>query len=333
MNKKTILIIGIIIVFIIAVVYKIFDYSKVLQVNNFNPFNRVATGYATEEIVSNLASPSSLTFTSKDRFLVAERSGNIRIIENKELKNYPLASFPEAATTEAGIMDIAVAPSYEQTKHVFICLAYKASNKIKGQVIRFEDRITEMGEREVIIDGLELNQEKADCKLLINDDKIFVANSDKIMRYNLDGSIPKDNPSKSPIWSSNHQDIKGLALDSANSLVWSLEKNKISVVEKDKDYKEEKPSIALDPTLNPLALSYYNSDALPFFKNNLFISFSDNSGLYKESLDNEAKAENSIEKLADINYAKIIKIAVSPEGLIYLISDEDNKIYRLVQKF
>jgi|GEM_PF-4896279 len=332
MTKRKIIIISIIV--ILAIAYKTFDYFKVLQGNNFNPFNRVATGYTTEEIVSNLASPSSLTFSSKDRLLVAERSGNIRIIENKELKNYPLASFPEAATTEAGIMDIAIAPSYEQTKHVFICLAYKASDKIKGQVIRFEDRITEMGEREVIIDGLELSQEKADCKLLINDDKIFVANSDKIMRYNLDGSIPKDNPfPRSPIWSSDHQNIKGLALDSANSIIWSLEKNKISVVEKDKDYKEEKPSIGLDPTLNPLALSYYNSDALPFFKNNLFISFSDNGGLYKESLDNEAKAKNNIEKLTDINYAKIIKIAVSPDGLIYLISSEDNKIYRLVQKF
>ncbi len=383
MSKKIKIItasIGLAVIFIIywAIQYfAVFSENEIIVQQEVSP----ASGYTIEEFASNLFVPWSIVFTSADRILLSERDGDVRVIEKGVLQKEPLASFDVSTRSEEGLMGMAIASNYDETKDVYACLAYQNDKGgLVDKVIRFNG---ESGvELSTVIDKLPAAQYHAGCRLLIQDTYLYISVGDatdknlaqnnsslggKILRLNLDGSIPSDNPfPNSPIWSLGHRNPQGLTWDSDHQVLWSSEHgpsvfdgpaggDEINVIEKGKNYGWpiishdktktglENPIIQFTPALAPGSLLYYSGDALPFFKGNLFFGGLVGKGLYRVILKDDIRQKPQVEKVSEVNFGRIRDVVQGPDGFIYFTtsnrdsrgkpSTNDDKMYRIVPKY
>jgi glucose/arabinose dehydrogenase len=185
--------------------------------------------YKVEEVVTGLQIPWSIVFTSKDRMLVTERPGRVRIVENGKLQSNPLRTFPEVLTTgEEGLMSLALDPDYQKNQHLYASLAYGRGDDLKVKVVRFTDNGNELVDDKIVIDNIPAAQYHAGCRIAFGPDgKLYITTGDatdkaiaqkldslggKILRINSDGSFPNDNPfSGSAVWSYGHRNPQGIA--------------------------------------------------------------------------------------------------------------------------
>jgi mono/diheme cytochrome c family protein len=165
----------------------------------------------------------------------------------------------------------------------------------------------------------------------------------KILRYNLDGSIPADNPFKgSAVWAWGLRNPQGLVYakgklycsdhgdaidDELNLLVkggnygWPVVEGAVNT-DKEKAFAKDSavvvPLQAWTPTIAPAGMTYYSSDKIPELKGRLLLTTLKGNSLRSLTLDPEG---NRI--IADVNYfekifGRLRSVCVSPAGDVYL---------------
>lgn len=208
---------------------------------NPTPDKPSSVAYEIKELVGGLNVPWSIAFTSKDRLLVAERNGSVRVVESDQLKPQPLISFAEVSSkAEEGLMGLTADPNYTQNKYIYACLAYDTTKGLQDKVVRFKDNGDSANEITTIIEGIPAAQYHAGCKLKFGPDgKLYITTGDatnkqiaqdlnslggKILRINPDGSIPADNPfNNSPVWSYGHRNPQGICWQPNTNQLFSVE--------------------------------------------------------------------------------------------------------------
>jgi len=179
-------------------------------------------GFKIEKIVSDLSLPVNLAFVphpKKERgapfFYVTELYGKIKVVTNdfkvfvfaEDLLNYQ-PDFKIPGTGESGVIGIVV----HKKGDVFASMLYKDGKVFKNKVVKFISKDGLKAEKaETILDNiLSINAAHQVQALTIHEGKLFVNVGDgminpevaqddddlrgKILRMNLDGSIPSDNP-------------------------------------------------------------------------------------------------------------------------------------------
>ncbi len=277
--------------------------------------------YKIESVAQELFVPWSIVFTSKNRMLVSERDGAIRIIKNGKLQKSPLATFPDVATSsEEGLMGLTKSPNYDNDKYLYACLAYNEGDKIIDKVIRFKDKGSSISTPEIILDDIPAARFHAGCRLKFGpDDKLYITTGDatdgkiaqdknslggKILRLNKDGSIPDDNPFGSPVWTLGHRNPQGLAWQPTTGALFSTEHgpsgfdgpgggDEINVIEKGKNYgwptvshDNNKPGLTppivqFTPAVAPGSAMFYDGNVFPQFQNQFFFGGLAGNGVYR----------------------------------------------------
>ena len=189
-----------------------------------------------KEITRGLNVPWSIAFTSKNRILVTERSGNIRIIENNKLKPEALIKIDDVISEdEEGLMGMALDPYYLENKFVYVCYAYNDRNLLRVKIVRIKDIGTKAIRDKELLSDIPAAKFHAGCRLAFGpDNKLYATTGDagnknlpqdinslggKILRLNTDGSVPLDNPIKdSYVYSYGHRNPQGLAWDKFGNL-------------------------------------------------------------------------------------------------------------------
>lgn len=268
--------------------------------------------YTLETVVENLYVPWSIVFTADNRFLVSERNGTIRIVENNILKAEPLVRYNVSSQSEEGLMGLALDPDYSTNHRVYTCLAYEGTNGLTDKVISFQDNGDSVSDEKILIDNIPSARNHAGCRLLFLSDKtLLITTGDatdrtiaqdlkstggKILRLNRDGSIPVDNPfPNSPVWTYGHRNSQGLAWDSDHNQLWATEHgpsifdgpaggDEVNIIEKGKNYgwpiihhRQTKeglisPEMEFTPAVAPAALLYYTGNLYPQFKGKLLMA-------------------------------------------------------------
>jgi aldose sugar dehydrogenase len=188
-----------------------------------------------EVIASGVATPWALAFPPDGRILVTERGGRIRVIRDGALQPAAWASLDVGALSEAGLLGIALAPDYAESRHVYVFATFVRSRTVRqpvrglvARVIRYTDRGTMGVDPTTILDDLPSHQLHAggalgfgpDGMLYISIGDTFepVAAQDPgswagaVLRFHPDGTIPADNPTPgSPVWASGLRNVQGLA--------------------------------------------------------------------------------------------------------------------------
>jgi len=181
-----------------------------------------------------------------------------------------------------------------------------------------------------------------------------------IMRLNLDGSVPADNPyvgdvsgrdasARDEIWSYGHRNPQGMAYDPQHQRLWSIEHgprggdeiNRVlpgrnygwPVISHGKEYwgpisigegtskaGMEQPYKVYIPSIAPGSLMLYHGDAFPGWQGSLFAGALKLRHLNRISLTNEGEVTGEQRLLEDLD-ERIRAVIQGPQGWIYFSTD------------
>lgn len=192
-------------------------------------------GAAIEVVAGNLDVPWSIQKLN-ETFYISERSGTIAVIqggkvarEQVEMKK-TLSSEPES-----GLLGFVLKPDFQQSQEAYAYYTYDEDGKAYNRVITLKRENSKWKENKTLLDEIPSGQFHHGGRMqlgpdgllyvttgdALNEDKAQDKNSlsGKILRMNLDGSIPKDNPSAhSYVYSYGHRNPQGLAWDQEGNL-------------------------------------------------------------------------------------------------------------------
>jgi glucose/arabinose dehydrogenase len=185
----------------------------------------------------------------------------------------------------------------------------------------------------------------------------------KIVRVNRDGSIPADNPfvrrsdARPEIWSLGHRNVQAAALHPETGQLWTVEHgamggDELNHPEKGKNYgwpvitygrdysgasigegseKEgmEQPVYYWDPVIAPSGMTFYTGDRYPGWTGSAIVGGMGVRALVRLTIANgRVTGEERY-----LGGQRIRDVQQGPDGLLYLVTDEDDgKLLRVVPR-
>ncbi|QYG30207.1 PQQ-dependent sugar dehydrogenase [Mammaliicoccus sciuri] len=179
-----------------------------------------------ETVAQGLDTPWSIA-RSNDVFYLSERPGKIiKIVGNKKTEQQVDLDKEVSTAAEAGLLGFVLAPDFKDSQEAYAYYTY-ADNGQFNRIVKLKLENDTWKEEEVLIDKIPSGQYHHGGRLKIGpDDKLYATTGDasdeqnaqdkdtlggKILRINLDGSKPKDNPmSNSYVFSYGHRNPQGI---------------------------------------------------------------------------------------------------------------------------
>ncbi len=340
-----------------------------------------ATSWQVEEVTRGLEVPWSIVFTSAERLLVSERPGRVREIVDGQLNPEALYTFSDVVTIEeTGLMGMVLDPNYGENETLYACYTSQDANGMFDRVVRLIDNGDSLTLDGVLLESIPAAKYHAGCRLGIGlDEKLYITSGDarvpssaqdldslagKILRVNLDGSIPADNPFPgSAVYSYGHRNPQGLAWQPGSGRLYAAEHgpsgsdgpgggDEINLILPGANYGwplvshdatlegTESPLIQFTPAVAPAAAMFYSGDVLPMFDGKFFFGALRGEGVVMVTI--PAENPKSIEDVQWIvsDVGRVREVTQSPDGLIYFTtSNQDgrgtyraggDRVYRIV---
>ncbi|WP_239733286.1 PQQ-dependent sugar dehydrogenase [Mammaliicoccus sp. J-M41] len=179
-----------------------------------------------ETVAQGLDTPWSIA-KSNDVFYLSERPGKIIKIDGNKKNEQQVDLDKEVSTaTEAGLLGFVLAPDFKDSQEAYAYYTYEDNGQF-NRIVKLKLENDTWKEEEVLIDKIPSGQYHHGGRLKIGpDDKLYATTGDasdeqnaqdkdtlggKILRINLDGSKPKDNPiSNSYVYSYGHRNLQGI---------------------------------------------------------------------------------------------------------------------------
>jgi glucose/arabinose dehydrogenase len=279
------------------------------------------------------------------------------------------------AQGEGGLLGMVLHPDFATTPQVFVAYNYMNGTTYQEKIVRYTYNGSTLTSPQLILDNIKASGIHNGCRLLITPDrKLFITTGDasdqtnpqnksalngKVLRLNLDGSIPADNPTAgSPVWSFGHRNPQGLVY--ANNMLYSSEHgpstdDEINIIEKGRNYgwptvtgfcntsseqsfctanNVREPLLAWTPTIAPSGLDYYDKDQIPQWKNSLLLAVLKDSRLLQLKLNTARTGIDSTFEFYINKYGRMRDVCISPEGKVYVCTDngDDDKIVEISGK-
>lgn len=324
-----------------------------------------------------------MTFISSTQLIVTERAGAVYLFDLVSFKKSHLKNVPAVLDNgQGGMLDVAASPDYASDGWIYFTYVKDvdgegattlARAKLNLSALKFTgwtdllvtkstsdtshhfgSRIAFDGNGHVFF-GIGDRGERPNAQDLSN-------HAGAILRLNLDGSVPADNPfvknkkGLPEIWSYGHRNPQGLVFDVTTNRLWEIEHgprggdeiNLISpglnygwpVISYGKEYwgpvavgeathrsGMEQPVKVYTPSIAPGSLLVYSGKAFPAWQGNLFAGALKLQHINRVALDKNGKAIAE-ERLLESLQERIRAIAQSPEGWIFFSTDS-GKIFRI----
>jgi glucose/arabinose dehydrogenase len=328
--------------------------------NKGNDENLTTVELKTEILTQSLIYPWELIYGPDNYIWFTERGGKISRLNPLNGVITLVHTITEVNSIgEGGLLGMALDPQFAINPYLYVVYDYGAGNNYRGKVVRFTFNNGQLLSPLVLLDDIPAASNHNGSRLLITaDQKLLITTGDanvasqaqntnslsgKILRLNLDGSIPADNPIPgNPVWSYGHRNPQGLVM--ANGQLYSSEHgpdndDEINHILKGKNYgwpnvegycntttekafcalnEVTEPMIAWTPTIAPSGLTYYNSDYIPQWKNSLLGVTLKGTQLLQLKLDENGNEITSTTEFYTNTFGRLRAICQSPEGKIYL---------------
>lgn len=260
-----------------------------------------------------------------------------------------------AREVQAGLMGLALHPDFDKTPIIYIAYNFYEDEDIFTRVDALHYGEEELVFEKTIIKKIPAFAISIGGRLLITDDeKLLItvgegsdsemaqdpnALQGKVLRYNLDGSIPPDNPDPgSAVWASGFRNPQGLAIGPAGiyaSEHGTFSNDELNLINKGGNYgwplvsgvctKEPNchddgyiyPLTSWSPTVAPSGLTYYGSDKYPFLKNSLLVACLKRQIIKVAPLLTDGKEVGASLELSVGALGRFRDVLVSPDGRIF----------------
>jgi len=266
-------------------------------------------------------------------------------------------------------------PAFTANPHVFVVYNYDKAGIYTEKVVRYSYNGTTLINPVIILDNIAAASVHNGSRLVISSDlKLFITTGDaanqpsaqnlgslsgKILRLNLDGSIPSDNPvAGSLIWSYGHRNPQGLVF--VNDKLYSSEHgpdkdDEINMIIKNRNFgwpsvngfcnesgeqnfcsanNVVEPLISWTPTIAVSGMDYYNSNTIPQWKNSIILTTLKDQTLYQLKLNSAGDKIEDTKKLITNTYGRLRDVCVAPDGKVYVATSNgsNDKIVVIMKK-
>ncbi len=315
-------------------------------------------------------------FISPNELLVTEKSGSIFYFNLKTNKKSKLNGPKVKVTGQGGLLDIKF-KVIDDISYVYITFSEKLKGSVTTSLARGEFKNNKIANLKTIFRAKVKGSggRHFGSRLAFNGDKLFITIGDrgerkyaqdlsyhngKLLRLNLDGSIPVDNPYVKnqkvldEIWSYGHRNSQGLDFDPVSKKLFSVEfgprgGDELNLISPKKNYgwpiitygKEyyglkigqkkktgmEQPVFYWVPSISPSGMGFYTGNKIKKWKNNLFIANLSSRHLRRLVLKNQKVV--SEEKLFTKLDERIRHVDTSPDGYLYFSTDS-GKLFKVL---
>jgi glucose/arabinose dehydrogenase len=324
-------------------------------------------------IVQGLNFPWEILWGPDNFIWMTERGGKISRVNPSTGAVTLMHTITEVVSNgEGGLLGMVLHPNFSTTPNVFVAYNYNNAGNYREKVVRFTYTGTSLTNPVTVIDNIAASSIHNGCRLLITPDlKLFITTGDaanqslpqntssingKILRVNLDGSIPSDNPvAGNPYWSYGHRNVQGLVF--ANNIMYSSEHgpandDEINIIEKGRNYgwpnvegfcntpselvfcsanNVKEPIKAWTPTAAVCGLDHYNNNLIPQWKNSLLMVALKNARLYQMKLDGNNTGISETNEYFTNTYGRMRDICISPAGRIYICTSNGGNSDRIIE--
>lgn len=330
------------------------------------------TAFNVETIAEGLVNPWSMAFLPDGSMLVTERDGKLRVIRNGALVAEPVAGVPAPyVKSQGGLFEVLPHPDFASNRTIFLSYAagtpdsnatrvisatfdgaaltdiktvFETATK-KSTPVHYGGRMALLPDRTLLItigDGFNYREKAQDLSNGLG----------KIVRINLDGSIPADNPfvgkegALPEIYSYGHRNEQGLAIDPATGAIWETEHgpmggDELNIIAPGANYGWPIATYGLDysgaqvspfteyegtkqpvkywlPSIGPSGLAIYHGDLFPEWKGDLLVGALAKTALHR--LDMEDGKVVGEERFLDGE--RVRDVREGPDGAIYVTTED-----------
>lgn len=319
-------------------------------------------------IATGLSHPWEILWGPDDHIWMTERNGRVSRLNPENGQLSPLLTISEVVDRgEGGLLGMALHPQFPLQPYVYLVYNYENANgDYREKLVRYSysSGSGTLSSPAPLLEDLAAANIHNGSRLLIVGDKLFMTTGDaattslpqninslsgKILRLNLDGTIPSDNPvAGNPYWSFGHRNPQGLVF--ANNKLYSSEHgpsndDEINIIEKGSNYgwpnvqgfcddsgednfcsanNVKEPIKAWTPTIATCGLDYYNHDLIPQWKNSLLLATLKNQRVFQLKLSTNGDTVEQTNEYFSGSYGRLRDICVSPDGRVFLASSNGN---------
>ena len=308
-----------------------------------------------------------------DNFIwFTEREGRVKRMNPQTGAVTPVATIGEVASTTNfnGLLGMVLHPQFQSNPYVYVVYNYYgAGGAYLEKIVRFTYNGTTLISPMTLVDGIvgKIGGEfiHNGSRLVIGSDmKLYATTGDanlrfqlpqntaslngKVLRVNLDGSIPLDNPYGNAVWSIGHRNAQGLTFGMGR--LYSSEhgettNDEINIISRARNYgwpyvegycdlPEERtfcnanyvrePIYAWTPVVAPSGMEFYNCNRIPQWKRSLLVTFLKDRKLRQMKLNKTGTAIQSVQEYFVGEFGRLRDVAISPDGKVYLSTDNGN---------
>lgn len=340
--------------------------------------------FIVETVAGGLEFPWSIAFLPSGEMLVTEREGRLRVIDADGLRDAPVSGLPDDLVVErqGGLLDVALAPDFADSRTIYFSYAEGTAEANKTALAR-ATLSADLTALENVEDIFHVNFEKArgfhfGGRILFNPDgTLFLTLGDggnyqdeaqnpenhlgAVVRLNLDGSIPADNPvieNGAPgVYSYGHRNAQGIARNPATGSIWETEHgarggDEINILAPATNYgwpvityginydgtiiteEREREGLAQpiwywNPSIAPSGMMFYTGDRFEHWQGDLFVSALAGSKIERLEIDGDRVI--SVEPLLEDLGQRFRDVRTGPDGAIYTLTDDfEGSVLRLV---
>ena len=221
-----------------------------------------------DTLYAELENPWGMTWLPDGKMLITERKGEILVFQDDAFTGQKIQGLPPVhEVNQAGLLDIAIHPKYEENGWIYIAYAKHFEDSTGATTImRFKlDGNNAVNQEELIVAGPSWKGGRHFGSRIVfdNDGYLYFSNGDKgnipmnaqnlnnahgkIHRIKDDGTIPADNPftdslgNISSIWTYGNRNPQGMVYDKVNNRLWEVEHgpmggDELNLIEKGKNY-------------------------------------------------------------------------------------------------
>lgn len=288
-----------------------------------------------ETVATHLSPVNDLAALPDGRLVIAERSGSVSVVSTRATDAAAVTILDDVSQAGGGLMAIAPHPAFARTHLLYLLYAADTERGTMYRLARGREVEGTLGQIAVLGDLASAEPDGSGALRFGADGKLYVALSDlsadgdggssyrgKLLRLDDEGRTPSDSPGGSPVISSGHKRVLGLAAAPVAGGGWfeaemaplgriHLLRRGVPVAPGGESMR--RPILSLP---RPGGILVYSGRAFGEWQGDLLVARMDGEGITRAALDATALAPEPLPALAR-RFGRIRSLVEAPDGSIY----------------
>jgi len=324
---------------------------------------------------SGLNFPWEILWGKDDHIWMTEREGKVSKIDPRTGNVVFSASIPGVvATGEGGLLGMVQHPDFLTNGLFYVVFNYTNAGNYREKLVQMKFAGGTVTTVSTLIENLQAANIHNGSRLIISNEttpRLYMTAGDagaagnaqdpaslagRVLRFNLDGTIPSDNPGATAAWSFGHRNPQGLVM--VNGKIYASEhgqniEDEVNIIEKSRNYgwpNVEGPcntpaeisfctaNNVKEPiwssgaaTIATAGLDYYDNVRIATWQKSLLMTTLKDESLRILTLSNDGLTVTGQQTVFKGTYGRLRDICISPAGRVYICTSNGGNADRIIE--